>query len=364
MNSKILIHDLKKLFYKNKKTIFAITGILTVLVLLLFTSFTFFGNKSEEDPLLINENQSNPGIFRFYVEQEDGTIYINSMIVEEYLLLPEVISDAERTTGVEITDVLDLEIEEDFVKTQYDRGALGISRNGSTNIFTFIANVGTEEENLAVANFYYDYLMDENIDMLNNKLVYVVSEPEIYDEDSYAASDIVINDSISSDESGLSILELLVTGIAGAVFGLFSGFLFVVIKNLLAKTINYSFTYSVSDMDQVQLMTDDNQHFLARLLLNSKENPTVILSEQPLPNKIMEILTVHPDLHVINNTSKMDEKKVNVIIVDSIEKVDLSVQIQNPIIFVQTFNTTKKWYKRVFRNIHNIDANAIIIQID
>ena len=362
MNSQIFINDIKKLLTHNKLLIAIVTVIVTIMVAFASISFSFFSTKSDEEPLVVEGENNNPGIFRIYVEQEDGTIYINSMIIEEYFLLPEVIAEAERKTGVEISDVLDEEVADNFEKTQYDRGALGISRNGSTHIFTFTTNVGTEAENLKVTDFYFDYLNSGELEILENKHVYIVSEPEVFDAKSYAASDIVVEQSSMNNSTAFSIKEIALSILAGIILGFFTGIFVALVKSFISKKISYSFNYAVSDYDKVLAMEKGNWDLLVRKVLHTTKNPVVIFNEGN-SNELREELIKHSNINVISDESQLVSGMTNVAIANNLSDISPQIPLDNVVVLVDTFNTDKKWYKTIFKTIHALVSEIMIIQI-
>lgn len=335
MNNQIMISELSNFFKKFRKSLVLLTILFTVIIFGGSIGLSYLNSSNTDEELPISDTkESNPGIFRMYVEQEDGTIYINSMIIEEYMLLPDVLEKAEKETGVEITDVLLEEVRNDFQKTQYDRGALGLSRNGSTHIFTFIANVGTEEENLKVSEFFYDYILSGEINMLDNKLVYIVSEPEIYDSESFAASDIEAIPEFSGEES-FNLKNLVLTLVGSVIAAVMLAILITIAKIFSSKKITYAFSYSVADRDRLILLNDNTEKNLMRMLHNEK-NPVILLSEfeieETLKNKI-------------DNVTKA-------IYINDLNELDTDVEITTPYIFVEREKTTKKWYKKQFKAVH------------
>lgn len=362
MNSQIFINDIKKLLTHNKLLIIIVTAIVTIMVAFASFSFSFFNTKSDEEPLVVEGENNNPGIFRIYVEQEDGTIYINSMIIEEYFLLPKVIAEAERKTGVEISDLLDEEVEENFEKTQYDRGALGLSRNGSTHIFTFTTDVGTEAENLKVAEFYFDYLNSGELNMLENKHVYIVSEPEVFDAKSYAASDIVVEQSSMNNSTDFSIKEIALSILAGIILGFFTGTFITLAKSFISKKISYSFNYAVSDYDKILAMEKGNWDLLVRKLLHTTKNLVVIFNEGN-SNELREELLKHSNINLISEEGQFVNGKANVLLANNLSDVSPQIALDNVVVLIDTFNTDKKWYKTIFKTIHSLVTEIVIIQI-
>lgn len=336
MNNQIMIYELSKLFKKNKRSIIISMFVFALLIFGGVSALNYLSDSTKNEDSLpsFQNNENNPGIFRMYVEQEDGTIYINSMIIEEYMLLPEVLKQAESETGVEITDVLLEEIQENFVKTQYDRGALGLSRNGSTHIFTFTTNVGTEEENLKVAEFYYNYILSENINMLDNKLVYIVSEPEIYNPESFAASDIQID--VQKDNGSSSIMSILMTIIGSLLASLILAILFVTVKQLLNKKINYAFSYGVADTDRLVLVDSNDTKNVLRLIKNSRQKQLLLISEFDIPLELKNEIENIP----------------GVLVVHHVDELDVDYDISLPYLFVESGKTNKKWYREQFKKLH------------
>lgn len=362
MNSQIFINDIKKLLTRNKLLIIIVTAIVTIMVVFASFSFSFFNTKSDEEPMSVEDGNNNPGIFRIYVEQEDGTIYMNSMIIEEYFLLPEVIADAERKTGVEISDVLDEEIEGNFEKTQYDRGALGLSRNGSTQIFTFTTDVGTEGENLKVAEFYFDYLNSGELDILENKHVYIVSEPEVFDANSYVSSDIVVGQSAMNKGTKFSLKEIALSLLAGVISGFFIGLFIALAKSFISKKISYSFNYAVSDYDKILAADKGNWDLLVRKLLHTTKNPVVIFNEGN-SNELKEELLKHSNINLITTEDQLVNGKTNVLLANNLSDVSPQIPLRDVVILVDTFQTDKKWYRTIFKTMHAFVTEIVIIQI-
>lgn len=362
MNSQIFINDIKKLLIHNKLLIAIVTVIVTIMVAFASTSFSFFSTNSDEEPLVVEGESNNPGIFRIYVEQQDGTIYINSMIIEEYFLLPEVIAEAERVTGVEISDILDEEVADNFEKTQYDRGALGISRNGSTHIFTFTTNIGTEAENLKVADFYFDYLNSGDLKILDNKRVYIVSEPEVFDAKSYAASDIVVEQSPMNNRTDFSIKVIALSVVAGIILGFFTGTFIALAKSFMSKKISYSFNYAVSDYDKILAMEKGNWDLLVRKVIHTTKNPVVIFSEGD-SSELREELIKHSNINVISDESQLVSGMTNVVIANKLSDISPQIPLDNVVVIIDTFNTEKKWYKTIFKTIHAVVSEIAVIQI-
>ena len=344
MNSLILISEVKRLFKRNKKAFLKTSCVLWLLLTGLLVFVSFLMNRSVQEPATPQEKYTKPGIFRVYIEHEDGTVFTNSMIIEEYFLLPDVISDAEESTSVEITDALDAQVSKNFIKTQYDRGVLGVSRNGSTNIFTFIANVGEESENLAVANYFFEFLSAGNVSVLENKIVHFVSNPEIYD--SYAASDVAVETSTTNQNSRSYILEVGVIVIVALVMSMAITMLIILIRTVLSPLINYSFNYSVSDLDQVFTLNQENTYMLERMISNIENQTVVIFCEF--------------DISDILKTYKTDKR---VVLAESLVNVDPRLEISNPIIIIQSDKTSKKWYKQISKELKMLVKSRKIIQV-
>lgn len=344
MNSYILIQELKRLFRENKKSIYLMTGFLSLAIVGIIMFLTLSGN-TNSDVITPQEESNDSALFRIYVEHEDGTVFANSMIIEEYMLLPETLAEAEKTTGVEITDILDDQLESKFVKTQYDRGVMGISRHGSTNIFTFFVNVGDANDNLKIADFYFDYLFSDEIKMLADKNINIVSEPALYDEKSYGTSELSAKEPLELQSSELSFVEIIILVVAALVIGLMLSLLYVIFRNLLSKKINYAFTYGISDMDSIILLDHKDEYLLERTLRNTSYSPVIIFSETTIPSNLLH-------------------KDIPIIISDTIEKVDLTVKIVNPIIIIKTGETNKNWYKNLMKDLSMLETSKIIIQIN
>lgn len=356
MNSYILIRDFKRLFKKNKKEIYGLTILISILIFgLLFLSSRREISSNQEDISNeeiedVNEENYPPAIFRLYVEHEDGTIYINSMLIEEYFITPEVVLEAEQATNVDITNKLERERESSFEKTQDDRGVLGVSRNTSNHIFTFATSVGTVEENLLVAEFYYNYLNE--LEVLENKLVYIVSEPEIFDVEKHADTGIQITETTAENNLIIESIKMFITIILCLTIGLLLSILYFIVKSFFAKTINYSFNYKVSDLDEVYLIDSENSVLLNRYI-NSIGYPIIILTEDNISNKLNDLK------NYINN-----QESNQVIVSSTVDSIDPKIPIKNPIVIIDTFKTSKTWYREIHKTFTNYNTSITIFQVN
>lgn len=359
MNSQIFIDDIKKLLVKNRNIILIITLAITISATLLsiFTSGSYQQTDQNTSTSILEEK---PAIFKIYIEQKDGVIFTNSTILEEYLLLPKVVEDAEHKTNVEITDFLDNQIENNFVKTKTDVGVMGIIHDTNTHVFTFSVNLDNEEDSIAVAKYYYDFLVSGEVSILDNKMIYTLIEPQIIESEFYTPKEFEPEESgWAQNISGNTIITLLTS----MVFGLLLSILIIFVKSYISKTINYSFNYSVSDKDNIIVLNEKKgEHLLKRIILMDT-NFVIIFSEKSI-SAIKESLSQYNKIKVLDSTADKDDEFINILIVNSLDDLELGMTIHDPIILVETSSTTKKWYNSILNPLHNANIPVTVAQYE
>lgn len=360
MNSQIFIDDIKKLLAKNRNIILIITLAITILATLLSIFTSGFYQQTDQNTSTSILEEEKPAIFKIYIEQKDGTIFTNSTILEEYLLLPKVVEDAERKTNVEITDFLDSQIENNFIKTKNDVGVMGILHDTNTHSFTFSVNLESEEDNIAVAEYYYDFLASGEVSLLDNKMIYTLIEPQIVESEFYTPKE--IEPEISDGAKNISG-DTIITIFASLIFGLLLSILTIFVKSYISKTINYSFNYSVSDKDNMLIINDTQWNPLLRHLTLMDTNFVIIFSEKGI-SAIKESLSQCKKIKVLDSIADKDDYYINILIVNSLDDLEVGMTVQKPIILVETSTTTKKWYKSISNSLRNANIPVTVVQTE
>lgn len=347
---KYILSDIIKLITENIKALIISAFIFSLIVT---GVFFFIDNDSEENNFLTEDEgtlEENTAVFRFYVENEDGTVFINSSLIEEYFILPEVVERAERATSTDIAPVLEEEIGSEFQKSQYERGVLGVERNGSTQIFKMNATIGSKMENLKIAEFYFDLLNSDEIEFLQNKNIFVIEEPyiaseKIYDEEVYDSynEDEVTNYENEEDEpvnSLQNIVRYSVTLFLTFVLGGLIFIVYLVLKNIWKKAITHTFTYFKLPNDNLIKINKSNESEFIHDEFS--ENPTKYL-----------IVSQNGNLKYLSNFKVINSLKDNQ---DLITDKEIIIRIEENL-------TSKEWYKEQREILRKYPFNVTLLHL-
>lgn len=339
MDSHTLVKELKRFFIENKKKLTQF-GLLFMLLLLavqlvpMVTRYVQESNTAEEGE--VNKEQlSNPAVFEMYIEYESGSVYTNTLLLEEAMKSEANIQAAERATGVEISDLLALEEEVDYQKTARDRGALGATRNEASNIWVVIARVGTEEENLKVAEFFFDLIVNDEIELLDNKPTYIMSEPRVLSDDELASPSTLVE--VDSSRSSLSLRNVAAAVIVSIAGGFIVAFGLVLLLTFFNKKISYAFNYTWNEEDVFVLLDDQDEQSIERAVLLPAASNRVILAQD-------QVQGVTGSKHIL--------------------EVGTDTIVEEIIVFVQPGKTEKAWYNEQRELLKVYRAPLKIIQIN
>jgi len=314
MNLKTFFKELWDLIKNEKKLIF----IVTIVVVLLVGALQFFlvSDSSSQN----TQPKENPVTAELFIEQEDIGLFTNSYLIEILLQQPELVSSVEDETGVEIQSALE-EYGKENTPIYTPEDPVDVERNTSSNIFTLTVRLGSEDENLAVAESYYNWLEQPNSPFFEDKTVYTVSSPEITEVQT-----------IEQTNEGISITSVLVNLFIGLIGGLVIGVAVVFIKVILDSKIKYGFTYGWNPAD-IYLKNDDNTsvRHIAQDILKSEHNTIVLVSENPISDDLLSEL------------KQYDNKSVSIF--SSITELSLDLHPTEFALMVQRNETNKKWYQ-------------------
>lgn len=345
---KKIIKEIKR-FIKNNYIKIIITSIVIGLAYSSINLLNVYFNREQKEDTTINKVETHepaqPGVFRFYVETAEGEVYSNITIFEEYFLTPETINRAEAATQVEISDLLEQQELSEFEKTIENRGVIGVGKDQSSGIFTFKARLGTAEENLEVAEFYYDYLQSEEIPVLEDKNLYIIAEP--FSDELTEEEEIDLSSTESMNEPGSVVKKAIVDLGLGIVLGLVIssfGYLFVSIIN---KKIQYSFTYNW-EIEDTHLIVNNNEYDMKdalALILNASNKQKVILTDNfDLREKIVLELKNYSFVNVVGDSEQPLNNKVNIVLTDKISNLNPLYSVEELIYAIKIDETTKEWY--------------------
>lgn len=358
MDSLTLANELKRFFKENRLiiTLIALITMITVIGSVFFAAR--FTNLDTSQDTVNNKELSTPAIFQFYVQTEDGNSFNNSAVVEEFFLQPELVLEIEKKTGVSIAPLLDEQRLSGFQKTQTDRGVLGVMRDGSSHVFTASASLGTEEENLAVMEAYFDYLNNGNIPVLDNKDVYILKEPTNLQ---FLMNG---NEEIEFSEEATETLQtksLILAGAVGLFGGLVAGVLVTFVYQLLRKVITYAFSFEWDENDTYQRLSKNDIHAVKQTILHPfTETKILLMQHQDVVNISEEIS--HDKVNFISNLNQLQLGVMNILTINDLSELDPFLPVGECIIFVESGKTEKEWYEKQRMQLKNYDSRIKIVQ--
>lgn len=341
MQTQVFFKESKRFLLENKKRILLFT-ILGAVIFALFTVVNLITNNSDSSS---EDTQTEEIIdmaeFVVYIEKNDDTHFNNNVLLEEALFSDESVKTVETETGVEITDLLAEQEETEFVPTAEDRGSIGIVRDLSNETMKFQFKVGTEKENLDVANYYFDKIMNNEIELLADKEIYVMNAPEV--KELSQADTAFIEENTKTISPLLLIIKLLVSLFAGFVLGV----LVSIFYHVFNKKINYAFNYNIDEKD-IFLNERESQDKFIYDVVNPKSENKIIISEQSLSNEL------------INKISKQSPR---IVTTSNLIEISSKLDIQEIVIVIVENKTTKFWYNTQREYLKKFDSAVKIIQV-
>lgn len=241
--------------------------LLVVLFVALFGGMAFFlGSKQmkeggtekvvEEEvaykEVLANVYAQQPAVFEVSIMYDGGTYFSNAALLDAYFSSPDMVKTAQAKTGIPLDKWYEAEMFFYDPSLRDERGGIFVNRNRASEVQKFYVNNGASaEENLKLANYYFDQIMGGDVPILTNTLRYVITSPHLIDHERDATGQLInVPDQVKVKRVGTSPKTL---AMAGAILGLIGIFLLLFFFYLLKDTIRYAFQYAWT-MDDVFLM--------------------------------------------------------------------------------------------------------------
>lgn len=341
----------------------------SILVAVLFTVALAFldKNKEEEAQEWVEDynfepsevmNNVQPAYFQYYLETEDGIAYGNSSIFSEYFNLKSIKEEAKQVTQIDL-DAVEEEIHSK--KLSDEISIINVTRDGSSYLFTASFNLGNEQDNLKLAEYYFDLLFKDELGLLEDKNTYIFTEPTIA-----RTAEIQEGTENLIDGENNSAVNIIFSYIKNIVVGLILGIVFtiglVLLKVIYGKKLNYSFAYDVAEEDKFLLYDENlkNEEILAQFIAAPIGSRKVIVTQEDLDKRSKEIISKHKGV-VFN---QIEHDKTSLRELKSLSQLELTDSISEVIIVVVPKVTTRKWYK-VQQQLANINSlSTKVVQIN
>lgn len=252
-----------------------LVGILTLGVKWAFDSYTASlyqdAGGEEQNPELLAEQmaylediyQEEPAEFTFVVQLEDGDIFENSFIFDEYFSSEEVVKEISQATGVNYAPTIEAEKSLGLIKTSSYRGSIAAIRDRSSSVITMRVLAGqTAEENLILADEMYRLMNESELPFMQNLTYIPMSTPEIgeslVEEDLTMVASPASLGLINASELGQSQTNWILYFVLGFILGILIVTVILFIVQLFKKKITYAFQYAW-DFEDTHILLDQDQ---------------------------------------------------------------------------------------------------------
>ena len=287
-----------------------------------------------EEPInhLTQVYKQEPATFKAIVLVEDGQLFNNAYAYDELFSTPAIISQIEQLTHVNIEKTLDSEQQVELFKNQAFRGGVAALRDSASGVFTFRFLVGeTAEENLAVAQAYYDLLKAQPNILDSSQRVTLLSEPKIMELDNIDELSIVPTLETLNIYRSTRAKPLILYGILGIILGVILSFIIILLKQLFSPKIRYAFEYSWELSDQHELIkeSDFDMHRQVEAFQLPRVNARWVLDQVGNLSEVEEISAGRYYITDMNQLTQLNEIPDEIIIV------------------IQAGQTDKAWYYRM-----------------
>lgn len=355
----MVFHWIEVLKFIKNKIIFLILGtILIGLTYMLSQNNPFISQNTGE----INEENEEieeiefitdvrPASFYFFVEQENGESFKNNLLIEQYLLSPEILNIISQEIDLNLIDLI--EESENIIEVSYnDSGEskmIGVTRNESTSLIELYVNVGNERDNLTITNIFFDYIINNQVPFLANKKLIVFKKPLLKEiENTY--------DALSEEQSVITDDNMILDFIVGMILGFILITLFLWIKTLFSKTLTYSFSYSINDTDEFLLIDKLNKNvsdIINFLSISSNDDKKVIV------DNVINIENI-----IIKNAIDYINTEKSVEVVNSITEISKLGENTKLVYIIAEGETKRKWYNKERRLVQLLNIPVLIIQVN
>lgn len=320
-----IISELWRFFVDHIKKL-VVWGIVTSLIILgAQYGLSQLGNPEDEEATryLTEVYSQEPAEFQAVVTLEDGNVFQNSYIFDEYFTTPEILQQVEAETGVDLTKWYKSEQALELLKTNLFRGGIAGIRNTSSGVITFRFLVApTAEGNLKVAQAFRNILLEAKaIPFMENQKAAIMVEPLVGELLNLEVTPEVPTPETLNIYRGMSPLKRAIFAVAGFILGLILGIVFFFIKRILADDIRYAFEYTWNYDDYYQMVKESKLPMNS--LIKAASDHQIIIAEQDIDT-----------VATIPNLAQASLKR------DDIEEI---------VIIVEANKTTKDWYKEQYQ---------------
>ena len=296
--------------------------------------------------------ETEPAFFQFIVEYEDGSLFNNPLLIEEYILQEEVLNQASTVTNTNLNLVKVIENTENNVLVDInDFGyskVIGVYRDDATYINEFYVNVGNERENIRIANFFYDYLREGQVPFIADKDIYFFEDPKILSiEDE--------TDATLETESQQINFSLIKNLIIGSILGALLSLAALLGLTFLSKKLKYSFSYTIQE---------DDYYFLVDSKLDYEEELKKLLYTPQSANRVVVKEDNSADVDYFGKLLSDISSNEPILQVNNFLTIENPSQIDRLIYIIEEDVTSRKWYNNQRKLDRAYEIPTVVIQVN
>ena len=295
----------------------------------------------------LDDLQKDSVSFSFYIENEDGTAFVNYNLLKKLLITQEVLKKIQDSSGITIEPT--------------PKDAVNLTLDTESNLLELSVGTGDIKSNKAIANAYYNAMQNEDIEFLMNKAVYVASAPEKNKKEIMATEG-----TISLEGTGISSKKIVIYGVLILIFSSVLGLVIATVYSMTRKEIADTFAYTYKESDTIidlsnskEVSLEEKNEKIVHAVIHPKRKTKLLLSEKELD----EGITKKIQKKLIDASQELGEEVSVVIVAKNTSQINPLVTIDEVIIFTKKKETTKEWYKNQRIQLENYDAPVKVIQI-
>lgn len=316
----------------------------TIAITIIFSAFIMFQNRSSAkenmDTETITENvESTPAYFRFYMKLPDSHSFQNQSLMDEILNSPLAYEMLNDSISFDVAEYFEepAQVEEDVEEERFR--VIDVQADSNSNVFTLIVELGDQDRNLEVLDFYYNSLVNEEFEVLEANEVFIINEPSVFSYDDLESENI---EDLSDDYVQTSLIDAWDVIIA-VTFALLMMLLVSILREVFNKTLNFSFVYNTGDNYESLLYDKESNNLeLVRYFIGTpKHMNKIILSEDTLDKETVRSLEESNEI----SFREKDSNQIYLKNLTTLSDLNLTADIQEVIIFVYSQKTKREWYK-------------------
>lgn len=329
----------------------------TIAIALVFSGFIILQNQLTEENTPYSETSApsettetsefTPYNFRFYMKLPDGYSFQNEALMDEILNSPITYELLDESVSFDVSEYFTSPIEdeeteeiEEVEATEEDRFRfVDVNIDSNSNVFTLIIEVGDANRNAEITDFYYNTLLNEELEVLEANEVFILNEPGIIEEGEFEQE---FYEDFSESYVQPSLIDAWDIIIA-LTFALFMMLLVSLLREVFNKTLNFSFAYHTGDSYDSLLFdkTNDNPELVRYFVGSPKHTKKILLSEKPLSDEMTQLLESGNEI-----TLKADKSdQIYAKNLTTLSDYNLTDDVQEVVVFVNGNETTRQWYK-------------------